>query len=233
MAVITFNGLLGGGGPVIGAEVARTLGIDYVDRHIISEAAGHIGATVEALVEKEQRRRTLGDRLARFFQNVLERSVAAGTGGDPYFGPGLETLLGKSYAELPQEPLTRAQEIDDEHFFEVTRDIILDLARAGNVVIIGRGSNVVLMDAPGVLHVGHTAPFEKRVEVIMRQEGLDREAADKSVTDNDKARFAYYKKHFGVDHPNPRDYHMILNTGRMDFQAAAKIVVHAVQQLNF
>lgn len=233
MPVVTLNGLVGGGGPEIGAEVARTLSIAYVDRHIISEAAGHIGATVEALAEKEQRPRTMGDRMARFFQNVLERSAAAGTGGDPYFGPGQETLLGKHYAQLPKEPLTRAQEIDDQHFFEVTRDIILDLARGGNVVIIGRGSNMILMDTPGVFHVGHTAPFEKRVEVVMHRESLDRASSEKYMTDNDKARIAYYKKHFGVDHPNPRDYQMILNTGLMDFQAAAKIVVHAVQQLNF
>ena len=97
MAVITINGQIGTGAPEISSEVARLLGIDYVDRLILAEAAKRLGATVEALAEREQRPLTRGDRIARFLQSALERSAAAGTGGDPYFGPGLGTMLGREY----------------------------------------------------------------------------------------------------------------------------------------
>ena len=95
MTVITINGQAGSAVLEIGAEVARRLGFDYVDRLILAEAAKRLGATVEALAEMEQRVLSCGERIARFLQTLLERSAAAGTGGDPYFGPDIGVLLGQ------------------------------------------------------------------------------------------------------------------------------------------
>ena len=95
MPVITINGQMGSGAPEIGAQIAQLLKIDYVDRMIIARAANRLGATVEAVAEREQKPLTRTDRIARFLQGALERSAAAGAGGDPYFGPELGTMLGQ------------------------------------------------------------------------------------------------------------------------------------------
>ena len=55
MPVITITGLVGSGTAEIGAEVARSLGIDYVDRMILAEAAKKIGTTVAAVAERTER----------------------------------------------------------------------------------------------------------------------------------------------------------------------------------
>ena len=55
MAIITIGGLTGSGGRHIGKAVAETLGFDYIDRLILSDAAKQIGATVEAMQEKEDK----------------------------------------------------------------------------------------------------------------------------------------------------------------------------------
>ena len=49
MAIITIGGLTGSGGRHIGKAVAETLGFDYIDRLILSDAAKQIGSTVEAM----------------------------------------------------------------------------------------------------------------------------------------------------------------------------------------
>ena len=97
MPLITFNGPIGSGGPEIGLEVSNKLNIDYVDRLILAEAAKRIGATVQAVVRKEQKLPRTRDRIGRFAQNLLERSAMSGAGGEPYFGPGIEVLLSRDY----------------------------------------------------------------------------------------------------------------------------------------
>ena len=53
MSVVAMSGLTGGGARVLGPLVAERLDADYVDRLILINAARHVGATVEALAERE------------------------------------------------------------------------------------------------------------------------------------------------------------------------------------
>ena len=160
MAVVTVNGQIGAGGNEVGLRVARLLDADYVDRLILSESAKRIGSTVQVLEMKEQRSMPLRDRLASFLQSVLERSAISGVGGEPYFAPGMEYLPAYEYTELAQEePLTSAQRLNNDRFMDVTSAVIRDLASGGNVVLIGRGSNMILHGEPKVFHVGLVAPW--------------------------------------------------------------------------
>lgn len=228
MAVITINGQIGTGAPEIGSEVARLLGIDYVDRLILAEAAKRLGATVEALAEREQRPLTRGDRIARFLQSALERSAAAGTGGDPYFGPGLGTMLGREYQEVSQEPITRAQELDDQQFIQKTRAVIREVAESGNAVIIGRASNLILNDFPQAFHVDLVASLQHRVGIIAARENLPEEEAERQTNLQEKARVEFYRKFFKAQPDNPVDYHLVLNTDRIEHEQATAIIVSSV-----
>ncbi len=231
MAVVAFDGPIGAGGNEVGALAARLLNADYVDRLILAQAAKRIGSTVEVLEIKEQRRVPMRDRLAYFLQTMLERSAMSGAGGEPYFGPGLEYLPSEEYTDLAQEPLTAAQRLSDQRFIDVTSSVIKDLARAGDVVIIGRGSNVILKDLPGVLHVGLTTPLELRIRTIVEREHLSWNDAGKYVSDMEKARVIYFKKFFKVHPDDPKLYHMVLNMGTISVNIAAEIVAHAAQKV--
>jgi cytidylate kinase len=231
MAVVTFNGPIGAGGNEVGVLAARLLNADYVDRLILAEAAKRIGSTVEVLETKEQRKIPLRDRLAYFLQTMLERSAMSGAGGEPYFSPGLEYLPSEEYTDLAQEPLTAAQRLSDRRFIEATSAVIKDLARVGDVVIIGRGSNMILKDVAGVLHVGLVTPLELRIRTIVEREHLSWNDAGKYVTDMEKARVIYFRKFFKVHPDDPSLYHMILNMGTMDVKTAAETVAHTAQKI--
>jgi cytidylate kinase len=231
MAIVTFNGPIGAGGNEIGLMTARLLNADYVDRLILAQAAKRIGSTVEVLEIKEQRKIALRDRLAHFFQSMLERSAMSGAGGMPYFNPGIETLLSEEYTDLAQEPLSAAQRLNDERFIEVTGAVIKDLSKAGDVVIIGRGSNIILKDAPGALHVGLVTPLEMRIKTIVEREHFGRGEAEKYVTDMEKARVIYFRKFFNVHPDDPTLYHMVLNMGTINADIAAQIVTHTAQSM--
>ena len=161
MPVITINGPIGAGAVTIGQMVADQLHLNFVDRLIFAQAARLVGSPVGALIDKEQRVVRFRDRLGHLMQTMLERSAVSGVSGEPYFGRGIETLPPETYMELARE--TTAQKVDDKVFIDATITVVKDLHRKGDVVIIGRGANVILTDTPGILHVGLLAPVETRV----------------------------------------------------------------------
>ena len=231
MPVVTIDGQIGSGGLDLGVQVARALGADYLDRLVLAEAAKRIGATVEALSQKEQETGRLGERIARLLQTLLERSAVAGSGGDPYFGPGIETILARPYEEISGATITRAQELDDERFIKATTEVINDVAEMGNAVIIGRGGCVILKDSASVLHVGVVAELEDRIARIMEREHLDRDEAEKHTVELEKAREAYFKKFFKMSPLDPMLYHIVINTSIIGLDYAEGVVIQAARDL--
>ena len=233
MAVITVGGLTGGGGRLLGPMVAEKLGADYVDRLILTNAARQVGATVEALHQREQRPPTMGERLAGIVQRILERSAVTGAGGDPYFGPGAMAFLTQEFEDLPQPTITRGHELEDRKYIEAMRRVMKELASAGNVVIVGRGGTIILRDDPQVLRIGLVARLEDRVSRIMARERVDKEKAGKIVAARDRARTDYFKRYFGLNNPDdPELYHLVLNTSDMDHEYACEVIVQARRALD-
>lgn len=231
MPIITINSPHGSGAVEVGHMVARMMGLDYVDRLVLSEASKRIGATLEAVEEKEQRVHTTRDRIARFVQRMLERSALSGAGGEPYFGTGYDILLARDYTELTEGPVTSPQQLDDEHFLEVTSAVIKDLALAGSAVINGRGSNIILKDRPNALHVGLWAHMEKRISVLMTRHHIHENEARQLANRMEKARRAYFHKFFKADPYHPSHFDLMLNMDKYDFTAAANVIVQAAQGL--
>ena len=232
MPVITINGPIGSGNFEVGQMVAEQLGINYVDRMVLAETARRVGSPVDSLIEKEQRVIRFRERLGRFLQTMLERSAISGVGGEPYFGHGTEMLPAETYTELLGESPSAVQTVNDKAFIEATTAVIRELASNGDVVIIGRGGNMILADFPGALHVGMLAPLESRVENIMAREHYTREEASKFVAEMEQGRVAYYRKFFKV-HPNdPELFHLILNAEKIRPETAAQMVVHTIEDLS-
>lgn len=225
MAVITISGETGSGARDVGRLVADLLEIDYVDQEILVDAARELGVSVDSVAERDERTRSFRQRLASVFRTFLEHSAASGA-GDPFLGAGgLESILARTYGEASAE----TGEIDDETYIGTVKRIILGLAEKGNIVILGRGSQVILRDCPGALHVLVVCPLANRVDRLAAQENVSREAAEKRVQEADRGRVAFHRKFFKVDPNDPRLYDVTVNTGRLSVPAAASVVTAALQ----
>lgn len=232
MAIVTIGGLTGSGGRQLGQLVAQQIGADYVDRLILTRAAKEVGATVEALHQREQRPPTTSERLARFLQRVLERSAMSGAGADPYFGPGAMAFLTEEYEEVPQPTITHGHDVEDEKYITVIREVMQNMAEAGNTVIVGRGGAIILKDMPEVLRVGIAARLEDRISRIMEREKVDEKQANTIIADRDNARQFYFKRFFGIESSNdPSLYHMSINTSEIGVDYAANVVLAAAEAL--
>jgi cytidylate kinase len=231
MPVITINGPVGSGAIEVGQLVAQELSLNYVDRLVLAQAAKRVPAPVGALLDKEQRIDRFRDRLVRFLQTMLERSALHSNADELYFGTPIEMLPGGTYTELAQDSFSAAQKVSDQAFIEAITAVVNDLYQAGDVVIIGRGANVILADAPGVIHVGMLAPLEIRVATIMEREHLSREDAEAYVEEVEQARIRFFRKFFKVNPNDPSLYHLMLNLGQMQPELAAEVIACTTKEL--
>jgi cytidylate kinase len=208
--------------------VAKRLEADYVDRLILTNVARQVGATVEALHEREERPPTRGERFSRLLQRILERSAVSGAGGDPYFGPGVAAFLTEEYEDLPQPTITKGHELEDEAYIEAVHTVLEEMAEGGNTVIVGRGSHVILKDLPNVLRVGVVSEYEDRVATIMERERISRDDAERIMAARDEARAYYFRRFLGLDNPDaPELFHMVVNISELSLDYAAEMVAAA------
>jgi CMP/dCMP kinase len=114
---------------------------------------------------------------------------------------------------------------------EQVEGIIQVLAEAGNIVIVGRGGQVVLRDRPEVLHLRVVAPLDKRVSWLQTAENLSPQAAEARLLQSDKRRTAYLRRSYKVDPDDPTHYHLTINTGCFDLTQAVGLVVQAFETL--
>jgi cytidylate kinase len=226
------GGLTGGGGRLLGARVAQRLGADYFDRLILTKAARQIGATVEALQQREDRPPTRAERYSGVIQRILERSALTAAGSDPFFGPGPMAFLTQEFENLPEPTATRGHDVEDKAYVEAMRGVMKGLAAAGNVVIVGRGGSIILRDDPSVLRVGTVARLEDRVARMMEGERLDRQRAEKLVAARDRAQSYYFHRYYGIDNiKDPEFFHLVINTSDVDLGYATEIVLQACEAL--
>src|ERR1043166_8116411 len=87
-----------------------------------------------------------------------------------------------------------------------TAETIRHLAEEGNVILIGRGANIITGHLEHVFHVRLLGSLEKRVAHFQETQGLDRKAALERVAREDRGRRRYLKKNFNEDPDNPSLY---------------------------
>ncbi len=233
MPVVTIAGRIGSPARLIGVESARLLGADYIDHQIIVEASRRIGAPLEEVVQKDEHAAQGRERIAQFFQNFLERSAAAGSGGDPFLGPtGIEVLMSRSMAEAAEPAGTQSDQLNDERYITAITSVIVDEAKTDNVVLIGRAGNVILKDLANALHVWVVAFEDTRVEEISRRENLSEDDARKFIKYHEDARAAYYRKFHKVEPDDPTLFHLVLNTNKLGTEHSAQIIADAARELD-
>ena len=110
-----------------------------------------------------------------------------------------------------------------------TTDTILQLAKLGNVILVGRGSNIITANFKNVFHVRLVAALEPRIKHIAEYYNLTEKEAALFVREKDRARRRYVKLNFQAAIDDPLQYHVTINTtGRMTFEDAARLLANAV-----
>ena len=195
--VITVSRQLGSGGACLGKRVAESLGILYLDREILSEAAKHFQLTEGDLEE-------LDEKTSSFWRSFLK----AGT----YITPEI-------YIDPPVYVPT------DQEFFQVEAKIIERVAREDSAVIIGRGGSFVLRNHPRHLSVFLHADLAFRLKRVRERFNLSEKEARELIEQTDKERARYLQTFTGRDWKDVRQYHLAIDTGAVSLEEATELVL--------
>lgn len=206
--VITISRQIGSGGDEIALKVSKILDYVYFDKNLMVNVAKNIGVSEEEIFDFSEDTY----EAKSFVDKILLRSkpiaVISPSKGD-------ESIL---------------KTLDEEECLSAIQTVISTLASGGKTVIVGRGGQAILKHKAGVVNVRIVAPKKVRIERIMKSEGLGQEAALKCIEDKDKANAEYLNRFYHIDWEDPSNYDLVLNTEKMDFNVAARIIAMTTLQ---
>ena len=182
--MITIDREYGAGGAEIASALAQHLGWKLWDQLLTNEIARLMECDCRAVEEHEEKRDSLYYRLLKgFLRGSYEGSVHA----------------------------PHAKIIDTECIRDVAERVIKSAAEAGNCVIVGRGSAYYLQNRSDAFHVFVYAPFEEKVRRLHAGGRSQQEAAQLAET-VDRDRGAFILQYFGVEWPDRRRFHLMVNS---------------------
>jgi cytidylate kinase len=125
-------------------------------------------------------------------------------------------------------PFWDTWQIQRRKFLHFIQAVIYDFARKGQIVIVGRGGQVLLRDLPGVLHVRVIAPFEVRVRRIREQKGGDEKRAIRILRRSDRDSSGFIQSFFDVDWDEQTLYDLVINTQKLAVDTGVKMILESL-----
>jgi cytidylate kinase len=117
-----------------------------------------------------------------------------------------------------------------QRYRSTVEGVMSGLADAGNVMLVGRGSQIVLAGRAGVLHVRIIAPLAMRARCVQERCHVSAEAAAARIEASDRARAGYLRRTYGARWDDPMLYALTLNTARLAVENAVDLLCLAAQQ---
>ena len=213
MAVVTISRQYGSGADDVAARVCDMLGYRYFDKGVMARMASEFSLTEGSIVDFSEETYKMRGFLDRFRG---PRVVGQGRGWR-------EDLNGRRVPVV--------QELNEDQAISTVRTMIRAAYEDDNIVILGRGGQAILQDKPGVLHVRIEAPPEERITLTQEQNELSHQGAQRQIARRDKAAYDYLKRFYDIEWSDPTLYHLVINTGMWDTEAAAHLIVNAVSYL--
>jgi len=226
MTIVTISRQLGSGGNEIAAGVAEAMSLRFIDREMINRAAHEAGVPKIALQEMEyEGQHTLVEQVLDILRQM------------PPIPDPPETALREAVTPLSVHfggifsPTLRPMGTAMDDYVHIVGMVIRDLAREGRVIIVGRGSQVLLKGYPAALHLQIVASFRHRVKTVMEREGLEHRTAVSRVRTSDRARADYLRRYHNVHWLDPHLYDLVINTAKVAVEVAVGLIVEASRTL--
>lgn len=159
------------------------------------------------LTEKMLRANNLPARLGRFLPEDHVSEINASMGELVGLHPSLWDLIQK------------------------TNETIVELAKVGHAIVVGRGANFAARQMPLGLHVRLVAPAAFRAASIARLFNLSEKQAYAYNAKRDAERRHYVKHTFSADLEDPENYDLVINTERTPVLVAAAMIAERLKTL--
>ena len=197
--VITIGRQFGSGGRDVGEKVAKYFDIPFYDKELVEMAAQKSNLSHEALKEVDEHA-----------THSFLYSLASGN----YSLRGINAPI---YYEMP---------INDKLFI-AQAEVIKEVSKKGNCVIVGRCADYVLEDEENVdlINVFIHGSIDYRAKRVMEAQGLTQAKARDKVIKTDKQRRTYYDYYTSKDWGVMSNYDICINTEVFGIDGAAELII--------
>ncbi len=201
--VVTIARQFGSGGAEIGHIVAEKSKLHYVDYGIIEEVARRLGVDVQRAARQDEQ--------------------TAGMEGHILDAIRISNPFIINYGSLFNQPSipTQSKELA---YLHLTQRVVLEQATEGDAVIVGRGSQFLLHNAPRTLHIYIFAPLPYRISNVMELFHLNHTQAERLIEQRDYEHDSYLRRYYGADGHQPSLYHLLINTSLFSLELAADLI---------
>jgi cytidylate kinase len=202
MRAITVSREYGSGGGEIARQLAQRLGWQLVDHEVVVEVAHALGVSEAEVEARDERVEGLASRILSSLQLV-------------------EPIMLVGSASLPEE--------NERKYRDALYNVVEAAVTQGHVVIVGRGSQMLLAQRRDVFHARIIAPLQLRISYVMQRESLNQNDARSRVQLKDRDRIRYLQ---AEHHQSPEDAHLydlVINTGVIDLDSAVDLIVLALE----
>ena len=197
--IITVSATYGAGGSVIAPALAEAAGLRFVDRTLSSVAAAAVEAPTDAEVASSPP--------SRWFASMAQLVFGV---------PGVTVHEAGSVNPL--------EEMRTENSARV-----VDAARVGSVLVLGRAAAVVLATHPHAFHVRLDGPIEARIARAQEIEQIDADEARRRCTATDRLRAQFLKRLYGREATDVRLYHLVMDTTAFPLDGAVDVLRTAAE----
>ena len=109
-------------------------------------------------------------------------------------------------------------------YHQAVKEIMHEFAEQGNIVILGRAGQAILGNRCDTFHIRLIAPISTRIARISERLGIAEKRARAQIEASDRYRSDYLRHFYHADWDDPNLYHLILNTGSLRVDQAAKMI---------
>jgi cytidylate kinase len=203
MRAITVSRQYGSGGGEIARMVAEKLGWRLVDHEVVVGVAHELGVSQEEIEAQDERTESLITRLLS----------------------GMSLAYPNEGTELAATPEARAT-----LYQQALRRVVEAAAEEGNVVIVGRASQIVLGGWRDVLHARIVAPLDLRVTYVSKREGLSAQQARDRINRKDQDRIKSLQARYRRNPDEASLYDLTVNTGMLALADAVDLICDALER---
>ncbi len=116
---------------------------------------------------------------------------------------------------------SRAEETE---IFIHMKNVLRDFAKRGNCILVGRGGVFASQDLANCLHLRLVAPYDFRVQKIMRANKMNQKEAESFISLHQKQRDDFVRRFAAGDIDDSRLYHLVINNSRLPVESIAEMV---------
>jgi cytidylate kinase len=201
MAVITISKEFGTEGEKVASRVAEKLGYEYIGKNLVADIAKelHISESEAATFRKASQ-----SRILRFV--------------DRYTCSIVQKVVDREHGCL-----------DDKNYYEVTKKLVENVYEAGDVIILGWGSQCLLKGKPDTLHVRLIKDNDLKTKELIQAENLSPKAAKDFIDREEGDLKAYVRQYFNEDWNDAHLYNLIIDMGKISVEKAVDMICDNVK----